>query len=415
MSVLPAGVRVEVNFEAASGGTALIFGDATRGRFGTATFGGAAAFVDITDRVRSGSTSRGASRFEGVYARAEAGTAEVVLDNLDAALDPTNLDGPYVAAGETQVRPMRAWRIRADGFDLWRGFADSWDLTYPLSGHDAVCTLRGTDGVKVLANFDPPETAGAVEDSGARVNRILDLAEWPDEDREVDTGVSTMQAASIAAPAWTELVLTADSEIGELYLSGAGKVVYRNRHALLTDTRSTTPQAVFGDAPGELRYLDLDLSYDEGQLANLVRVGRVGGSVQTVEDAASQIAYLVRTWDRSDLILNDDTEAAMYAAYVLELFKEPELRFERLTIDPTRDPENLYPVVLGLDIGDRITVRLRPPGREDVVERDAIIRGIAHEFGPERWTTTWALQDALRFDQFGVVGSAVVGESKVAF
>ncbi len=420
MSVLPAGVRVEINFEGATGGTALIFGDATRGQFNTGTFGGAAEFVDVADRVRAGTITRGASRFEGVYARSEAGTAEVVLDNRDAAFDPTNLAGPYVAAGASQVQPMRAWRIRAStgggaAYDLWRGFADSWEVSYPAGGHDAVTILRGTDAAKVLANYDPPETPGAVEDSGARVNRILDLADWPAADRVVQAGVSILQADPISAAAWTEILLTADSEIGEVYVDGAGRVVYRNRHALLTETRSAVSQGVFGDGPGELPVLEVVSSFDDGRLANLVRAARVGGAEQTAEDAASQAAYLPRTWERSDLLLATDAEVADYAAYVLALLKDPELRLERVSVDPRRDPETLYPHVLGRELGDRITVRIRPPGREaDPLERECIIRGIAHDFGPERWVTTWTLQDAATLT-FGVVGTAVVGTARVGF
>jgi hypothetical protein len=420
MSVLPAGVRVEINFEGASGGTALIFGDATRGTFGTGTFGGAPEFVDVAGRVRAGTITRGASRFEGVYARAEAGTAEVVLDNRDAAFDPTYLAGPYVAAGASQVQPMRAWRIRASmgggtTFELWRGFADSWESSYPAGGHDAVTVLRGTDGAKVLANFDPPETAGAVEDSGARVNRILDLADWPAADRVVQAGVSILQADPISSALWTELLLTADSEIGEIYVDGAGRVVYRNRYAILTETRSAVSNGVFGDGPGELPVLEVVTSFDESRLANVIRVARVGGSEQVAEDAVSQATYLPRTWERSDLLLSTEEEVAEYAAYVLALLKDPELRFERVSVDPRRDPETLYPQVLGRELGDRITVRIRPPGREaDPLERECIIRGIAHDFGPERWVTTWTLQDTATL-VFGVVGTAVVDTAVVGY
>ena len=58
------------------------------------------------------------------------------------------------------------------------------------------------------------------------------------------------QATSLGSDALSLLQLTADTEIGELYMDGTGSVVFRHRHAVLTDTRSITPQAVFGDAGG---------------------------------------------------------------------------------------------------------------------------------------------------------------------
>lgn len=401
-----------INFEGVIDPTTMIFGDADTGRFGTGTFGGEAAFVDVTSYVRSGAIRRGVFRTDGIYGRAEAGTAEVVLSNLDARFDPTNLDGPYVAAGESQVKPMRAWRIRAGSVDLWRGFADAWDLAYPAGGHDAVCTLRGTDGTKVLANYDGPEQAeqGAGEDTGARIARILDSAGWPAAERVIATGLTAVQATTLAAPAWSEILLTSDTEIGEVYFDGAGRLVFRNRHALWTEARSRTSQATFGDGPGELGYTDLDLAHDDQQIANLARVARVGGVEQVAEDLSSQAEYMTRTFERSDLIHTTDDESADYAALVVGVLARGELRFDSITVDPRRDPDALYPQVLARELGDRITVRRRPPGREaDPIERAAYIRGIAHTFAPDTWVTTWTLQDAARFN-FLVLDDAALGQ-----
>jgi hypothetical protein len=79
------------------------------------------------------------------------------------------------------------------------------------------------------------------------------------------------------------------------------------------------------------------------------------------------------------------------------------------------DPDRLTPVIFGLELGDRISVRLRVPGRSDVIERQCFVRGITHEWAhapAPRWTTTLALQDASRhrfiiFDDptFGVFDS----------
>lgn len=406
---------VEVNFEGAegAGGTKMVFGDADTGRFGTGTFGGALSWVDVTSYVREGQISRGSSRLEGIYARAEAGKATVVLDNRDGRFDPLNLAGPYVAGGVSQVQPMRAFRIRADGHDLFRGFVDAWTPGYPVAGKDAVTVLTGTDGTKVLAGIDLEAVApvGAGEDAGARIDRILDAAGWPDDLRDLDVGLTTLQATDLGAAAWSEVLLTADTEIGEVYFDGSGALVFRNRDAVRSEARSSTPQAVFGDDdldPGELPYADIGIANDDEQLANLVRIQRVGGVEQIAQDVVSQARYLVRTFERSDLLLETDAEAADYAAFVLELLKTPEPRFEGLVLAPQKDPAALYPHALGRELGDRITVRLRPPGGY-TLERDVLIRGIAHAWTTASWSTSWALQDTSRFDQFLTLDSAEFG------
>src|SRR5690349_21423678 len=105
-------------------------------------------WTDVSAYVRSGSITRGTSRFDGVVVQYEVGTASVVLDNRDARFDPTYTSSPYVGTSAhgtgTQILPMKQWRIRTTtdgGHILWTGFADGWQLDYPNNGKDAICTL----------------------------------------------------------------------------------------------------------------------------------------------------------------------------------------------------------------------------------------------------------------------------------
>lgn len=418
MRGVPDNFTVEVNFEGV-GDDVMIFGDATRGKFGDATFGGSGTFVDVTEFVRSGSITRGTNRFEGIYGRAEAGSATVVLSNLDARFDPTNLSGPYVVGGVSLVRPMVAWRIRADGHDLWRGFVDSWDLDYPAGGKDAVCVLRGTDGTKVLANYNGAEQGaqGAGETTGARIERVLDNAGWPDADRDIATGLLVVEPTTLAQPAWTEILLTSDTEIGEVYFDGTGKLVFRDQQAIMLDTRSTTSQGTFTDDGVGLGYTDIKVATDDTLLANEVRIDGPGVTEQVVEDTPSQALFLKRSFVRTDLLMRTDAVALAYAEYALYLLKDVELRFDSITLVPGKDPDALFPHALGRELGDRITVEWTPPGRAEAIERDVFVRGITHEFTPATWSTRWTLQDATKFDYLIIdhPERGILGANRVAF
>lgn len=417
-------VAVIANFTVATGSPILHFNDATNGKFNTGLFGGGSNDgADIINYVRSGTISRGVSRFDGVYARSEAGRASVLLTNLDRRFDPTNLSGPYVSAGVTQVTPMRAFWIVATWsgvtYALWRGYADSWDLEYPASGNDATALLSGTDGTKVLANFDGLEqsTQGTGERTDQRLTRVLDNAGFPAVGRTFDQGKTTCQATTLASNAWTEALLTTDTEIGELYFEGDGAITFRDRHALLEDTRSTTSQATFGDAGSELRYESVELAHDDTQIYNTIHISRTGGTTKTAQDTASQTAYLKRTFTRTDLVHQTDAISQDYADFVLALHRDGELRFESITVRPQRSPTTLWPQVLGRRFGDRITVKLTPPGGGSRISRDVFIRGVEHSWGGGEWTTRWGLQDASRFGGF-VLDSAsngVLGTSWLAF
>lgn len=430
-------IRVEAAFTVGGAfGTALVLNNATTGKLDTGTLS-AEVWTDITAYATAFSARRGASRAEGPILRFEAGTCQITLDNADRRFDPTNLAGPYVSGGRTQVTPMRSVRIVAvyNGTDypIFRGYADAWEISYDEPAM-STCVLTATDATKVLSNVDRAALVtpiGAGETSGARVHRILDSASWPlgEDFRMIDDGKSTLQGTTLDRSATEELLKVQDSEIGQVFIDGGGRVVFRNRHANLESVRSTTVQGNFGDGTGmgawvlgagvlgsialglstvEVPFEDAVIAYDDDGLANQVRIANVGGTEQTAEDVGSQQEYLIHTYERTDLILQTDAEAATYAEFVLFAAMEPELRFTSLSVLPHDDPDALFPQVLGREFGDRIRLTRRPPGG-GLVSRDSFIIGVNHEVsGPNQWRTTWALQSATR------IGDAVFTLNNIA-
>lgn len=268
----------------ASTGDYLHLDDVARGLLDTAELGpDDGVWEDISDYVQSVRIRRGANRIESPVPRYEAGTCSINLDNSDRRFDPTYLSGPYVSAGVTQVTPMRAVRVLAewDGviYPLYRGFADEWKIDYDGPNY-SVCVLTCTDATKVLSNVDRTAVAGvgAGEDSGARVDRILDSASWSASDRILATGDTTLQATTLDGAAWTELLLVQDTEYGELYLDEQGRVFFRNRQAAMEDLRSISAVANFGDSPDPNAETTVNLSQNPS-LETATTGWTAGGSV----------------------------------------------------------------------------------------------------------------------------------------
>jgi hypothetical protein len=406
-------VMVEIGFTTdplVNGGTYLSWDDPVRGRWDTGLWSPDQVWTDVTPWLDTTGGSipavwqRGATRVEGPVIRYEAGTATIRLLNTDGRFHPLNLTGPYVSAGVTQVRPMVPVRIRGSyggiTYDLWRGFADGWDVTNP-SPEYSQATVTCTDAQKVFGSKSRTALAfpvGTGELSGARVARIADSAGWPVPDRLIDGGQSTLQGTLLDGDPWSELLLVQDTEIGEVYIDGAGRLVFKDRHAILTEPLSTTAQAIFGrfGLPGEVPYVSLQPAYDDADLRNVVRIARAGGVLQEARDDASVTAYLEHTFERSDLLMQTDQEADDYAGYLLAQSKDPEVRFTQITVNPVVQPDDLWPQCFGRDFGDRITIRSRPPG-VGLLERDVFIRGISGSYaGLNRLIITWTLQPADR-------------------
>jgi hypothetical protein len=358
-------------------------------------------WTDVTPWLRSWSFRRGASRVEGPILRYDPGTATIALNNNDGRFNPLNLAGPYVSGGRSQVRPMIPVRIGVDFGDVvyWQytGYADGWQIDYPSANH-GVATVTATDAQKVIGRaLRTARTAvGAGEKPGARINRILDSVNWPAADRSIALGETTLQGTTLEGDAWSEMVLVQDTEIGSVYVDAVGKVVFKGRYAILTESSSTTTQGTFGSdiGAGELPYTALSPVYDDSSIRNIWRITRVGGTAQEVRDEASILENREIVNERTDLLMQSDSDALTYAQYGLATTASAQLVFGSIEVDPRAMPAQLFPQVLGRDIGHRITVRSRPPG-VGLVERDAYVRGIAGEYGGTgRWKWTWTLQPA---------------------
>lgn len=299
-------------------------------------------------------------------------------------------------------------------FPLFTGYVDNWDISW-TADVDSEASVPCTDGFKVLGAIDRAALGapvGSNEMSGARISRILDSANWPVGARTIATGSSQMQGTTLPDSPLTELFLTADSELGEFYMDASGNAVFRARTGILQDTRSTNPQARFGDGgstAGELTYLDVEISNDDTQLYNEARVARAGGSQQTASDPDSITDFLTHTFERTDLVLVSDAESLAYAQWIVYISKDPELRFDKLIIKPQADESNLFPQVLKREIGDRIKVTRRPPGAGDPVIREVFIRGVEFDIQQFDWTVSYTLQSATKVGSFLTLDHPVLG------
>jgi hypothetical protein len=405
--------------------TSLVLGDATHGKLDVGTLGISPTWSSITQDIVSFTIARPMTRLQGPIWNYQAGTCSIVLDNSDGKYDPDNAGSPFAG----NLLPMVPIRFRVDvgslEYKLWFGYADGWQpaqVTY--EGEYAELTLNGTDAVKILtgltlAALGSPTGVGA--DTGARVLDILQRSGWytSAEWKAIDTGNSLLQGTSLGDTAWNLMQLAVDSELGQLYIRGDGAVVFRARRSFLTDARSNTVQAVFGDSPGtvhtagtELRYSRIGRANDDTTLINDVQATRAGGTMQEAQDAPSiQQFSFPRTYPRSDLILQTDSDALNWAQFVVAIGRNAEDRFDSITINPMSDPANLWPQVLSREIGDRIQIWSRPAAATAPITKDCFITGITHTVDAVNltWQTTWTLQDASKYGSFMVLDNSTLG------
>jgi hypothetical protein len=394
-------LTVEAGFSAATGSSGVW--DVSV--WNTGTWGPDVVWSDITQYTRAFSTKIGRSREFDHYS---AGTASVVLNNRDARFSPENTTGPYATAGITGVRPWRPLRIKAAfagiTYPVFYGFIESFRDEFPGT-KDARVIVTCVDGIALLAAFDGYEQAavGADEPAGVRLHRIADNAMW-DLPRAFDSSGTLVQATTLAQNAWGEMLLTADSDGGEIWQDPDGTLIFEHAGSPFERTRETTVQATFTDGVGLMRYADIELAYDGDLLVNVAKLARAGGTQQTAADNTSRALYGEHLFSRSDLVCNTDTQALSLASRMVTLRAQPELRVKSITIQPRKTPATLWPQVLGRRIRDRIHINRTVPGTAVTLSRDRFIDGIEHAATPNSWTTVLRTSSAEQFASAGELG-----------
>lgn len=370
----------------------------------------------VTNAVRtSGSqtiTSATAAFVARDLGRGVSGTGIVAGSKIQTILSPTQItiDIPATSTGSggtltlattTLVQPMSALRIKAlwsaVSYPMYYGYADSFQ---PVYSNPSVTKAQFTDAFKVFAantfrtTLTPGQGAG--EDTGARINRCLTYGNWTGG-RRLDVGNSLLQATTFPAQRTllAEMQLAVDSEFGYLYMGADGYVTFKNRNSRAQDTVSNTSQYTFGDAGGELPCIHPDPTRDDLLTINEVISQKAGGVSNMNQDPNSIGLYLLKSHSRTDLIVQLDADANQWGANILHLYNQPQDYISPIILTPYATSDSLWPAVLGLDIGHRVTVNVTPPYGGTRVSIPCFVEGIHHVIEPGKsWRVTLDLLSA---------------------
>lgn len=257
----------------------------------------------------------------------------------------------------------------------------------------SVAHAAGSSGAGVVTAMAKTNLSGGkwpVELAGARINRVLDLIGWPADQRDIDAGAFLMaekgfdRSEHVSALAHIQDI--AESDLGYVFISGAGNIIFHDGIHRSDDPRSTTAQAVFSDDGVGFPFYDLQISLDKDRIANEVTVtgGANGALPQTVTDVDSQAVYETRSLSLASQVASDE-DALAVAETLLDVFKDPRVRFESIRLLDV-GADNWASVVLGLEIGDLVTVRTTPPVADGVspytISYDCFIEEIADDIAP---------------------------------
>lgn len=382
-------IRVFVDFDSATAfeTNPLILDSATEGILGTNRLGSGTIPVEITSLVERVAIRRGRNR---ITSKFEFGSADVMLYDQNGDWNPNNPAGAYYP----NLVPLRQIIIYAtyNGSDyyLFSGYITNYDTGFRQGNEDlSKVTLKCVDAFKLLAGSAISTVPGtpAGQDSGARVNAILDVIEWPLSLRSIDTGDSLLQAdPGTSRNALQALQTVENSEFGGIFVDAESNVVFINRDNLIS--RPATSLYTFSDTGSDISYQNAIVAFDDTTLINDVSVTRAGGTEQNVFDQPSIDKYFLHSGEREGILVETDAEALNQARGILATRKDPEVRIDSITLNLYDDANPNKPLA-GVDIEllDGVTVTKTMPGNTSVTQ-PSLINAIHHDVTKSSWITT---------------------------
>lgn len=349
-------------------------------------------FVEVTDRVRALSITRGKNRD---LDRFDAGTLSVEFNNFDRAFDPLYSSSPFAG----NIVPRRNVRVSVDDLPQYTGKVVDWNIQFEPGGV-SVASLEAADAFTFLAQQELEAGTATVQTSGARVGAVLDMdtVKWPTADRDIDTGASTLGADEFDGNVLDYLNQVALTEQGLFFIGKDGKVVFRDRLATPTVDNVT----VFSEGTG-IPFTFADLDYGVELLFNQVTVTSNAGTA-VANDALSQTRYGIIQQSFDTLL---DSGLQDYADFIVGRYGEPELRFAAITVSLDGLTTSQRADVLGLEIGDVVQVEFTPANVSPQVSRYGLVIGVSHDATPDQHTVTFSL-GSLQTSLF-VVGDSEFG------
>jgi hypothetical protein len=347
----------------------------------------ASVIVDVSDVVDSIETKRGRNPQADQF---QTGTLTMRIVDQVGAFNPQNPASPYFQL----LTPMRKVQITATygatTYPIFAGFITSYTTTTPKNANDVVyTTITAVDAFRLAQNAQVSTVAGtsAGQLSGARINALLDAIDWPASMRDVDAGLTTMQADPGTARTSLAAMQTVEtSEYGALYVDAAGSFVFQDRD--VTAGSTGLAPVVFNDNGSDISYFNAVWRLDDTLVYNSASITRTGGTAQVATNPASIDKYFVHSYNQQNLLMETDAVALDYAQAYVASRAETSIRCDAIQLDLYTDNYNTGIIAaLDLDYFDPVTITTNQPGGSTLTKTLQVF-GVAQSITPNSWKTT---------------------------
>jgi hypothetical protein len=308
---------------------------------------------------------------------------------------------------------MRKVQITAtyDGvtYPIFSGFITGYNTVTPRNaGELAYTTITAVDALRLAQNAQISTVTGATAGdlSGTRINEILDQIAWPATMRDVDAGLTTMQAdPGTARTALAAMQTVTTSEYGALYVNASGSFVFQDRTVTVSSVANTP--TVFNDDGTDIAYSNAVWKLDDTLIFNSASITATGLATQTATNATSIAKYFIHSYNQQNLLMQTTAVALDYARAYVASRQETTIRCDLLELDLYTDNYDLgIKAALGLDFFDNVTVTTNQPGVSTITKTLQVF-GVSMYIRPNNWKVSFTTLEPI-IDGF-IIGSTLYG------
>ena len=357
-----------------------------------------AIIVDVSNQINYIQSNRGRNATADKFITG-ALTLRIVDQNGD--FNPTNPASPYF----TFLTPMKKVQISATygatTYSLFSGFITSYVNQQPKDATEvAYTTITAVDAFRLFQNGQISTVTGATAGdlSGTRINQILDEIDWPATMRDVDPGLTTMQAdPGTPRTSLDAMTTVATSEYGAIYVDTDGEFVFQDRSVTAGSIGGTV--TTFNDDGTGIPYANANWKLDDTLIFNSAQITRAGGTPQTAINQASIDKYFIHSYNNQNLLMQTDAVALDYAKAYVASRAETSVRCDSIELDLYTPNYNAGIIAaLELDFFDPIRVVTTQPGGS-TLDKTLQIFGVQNVITPNSFrvvfTTLEPVIDAL--------------------
>ena len=378
-----------------------------QGIFGTNIFADSAAvIVDVSDQVDTITTSRGRNAASDVF---QTGTMSIRIVDENGDFNPQNSSGPFF----NLLSPMRKVQITATydaiTYPIFSGFITGYNTVTPRNaGELAYTTITAVDALRLAQNAQISTVTGATAGdlSGTRINQLLDEIDWPASMRDVDAGLTTLQAdPGTARTALAAMQTATTSEYGALYVDASGSFVFQDRTVTVSSVTNTP--TVFNDDGTDIAYSNAVWKLDDTLIFNSASITATGLAIQTATNATSIAKYFLHSYNQQNLLMQTTAVALDYARAYVASRQETTIRCDLLELDLYTNNYDLgIKAALGLDFFDNVTITTNQPGASALTKTLQVF-GVSMYIRPNNWKVSFTTLEPI-IDGF-IIGSTIYG------